>query len=449
VNVENTPYDGQDKVNSCAFDAADFFKAVGIEKYKMNFAGPRKRETKIKSLESSDVYVALSSRLETVKGKLEELSDYGRQNSFFQNVELTEEESLIAEETRNLRSEKTRLQGEIEGLIARNAGVRKKEWVLTYKDTLLCNSLENMGSILPELRGADADRLRKVPIFTRLFDELPAKLHSGERFGVIGGPCLLGTGEMLIHVIHRDGRSFRFDFNTGNFSGNLYDYDALGPHVMENADEIVKVFFKNRKTALTVQDYESLCLPVEFACLLDVPVVIPLPDVPYMKYIDAVMSFAAPDIRRSAMGEFEIEIRRVSQMFLDAIEELGRRLRPPKLVVLHAGDEAGIKAFYDGRKRYYDKIVSAGRGVETITSKANRIEPVTDYIFYLALPFYLWGVENIIQVDSLGETDSLRKCASAHGGDLSIFGMLYPEKLDKSASRAMSKADVQDKEYMT
>jgi hypothetical protein len=116
---------------------------------------------------------------------------------------------------------------------------------------------------------------------------------------------------------------------------------------------------------------------------------------------------------------------------------------------LHAGDEAGIKAFYDGRKRYYDKIVSASRGVETITSKADRIEPVTDYIFYLALPFYLWGAENIIQVDPLGETDSLRKCASAHGGDLSIFGMLYPERLDKSASRAMSMADVEDKEYRT
>jgi hypothetical protein len=73
---------------------------------------------------------------------------------------------------------------------------------------------------------------------------------------------------------------------------------------------------------------------------------------------------------------------------------------------------------------------------------------VTDYIFYPALPFYLWGIKNIIEVDPIGETDSLRKCASAHGDARSVFGIIYPETLDKSASRAMSMADVGDKEYM-
>jgi hypothetical protein len=445
VDVKDTPYDGQDAINSCVFDAADFFKIADIERYKMDFANSRKRETVIRSLGSDDAYIALSSQLETVKKGLRELSEYGRQNSLFQRAELTAEEAAIAKETRSLRWEKTRLLGEIEGLVVRSAGVRKEEQILTYKDTVLCNSLGNMAAILPELRGIDAGRLGSAPIFTRSFGELPAKI--GERFAVVGGPCLLGTGEMLIQVIHRDGKSICFDFNTGNHSGDLRDYDALGPHIRENAGAIAKVLFENRKNSLTVQDYESLRLPVEFARLLDAPVVIPLPDAAYMKYIDAITSFVAPDIRHSAMGDFRAEMRRVSKLFLDAIGELGRRLGPPKLVALHEGDEGAMKVFYEGRKRYHNKFVSTNQRLEAITSEADRIESVTDYVFYPALPFYLWGIENILQVDSLNEADSLRKCASAHGGSLSIFGMLYPEMLDRSASRAMSMAPVELKEY--
>jgi hypothetical protein len=167
-----------------------------------------------------------------------------------------------------------------------------------------------------------------------------------------------------------------------------------------------------------------------------------------MKYIDAITSCVASDIRDSAAADFRHEIGRVSRLFLDAIWELERRLRPPKLVVLHVGDEAAMKVFYDGRKPYYDKFTAASHGLGLITSEADRIESVTDYVFYPALPFYLWGIENIVQIDSIGEADSLRKCASAHGRAVSVFGMLYPEMLDKSASRAMSMADIGDKEYI-
>jgi hypothetical protein len=110
----------------------------------MNFTGPRKREVEIKSFESNDTYMAFSSRLKTVKERLAELSEYGRQNSLFQSVELTEEEVVVAGEIRSLRLEKTHLLGKIEQLIVQSAGVRKEERVLTYKDTVLCNSFKNM-----------------------------------------------------------------------------------------------------------------------------------------------------------------------------------------------------------------------------------------------------------------------------------------------------------------
>ena len=446
VNIENTPYD-HNEVNACVFDATDFFKTVDIEKYKMNFAASRKREAAIEAFKASEAYKALSSRLDTVKNRMRELNDYSRKKAFFQNATLTEEESFVAEETRRLRTEKTRLLDEAENVILLNVGTRKEKQVLTYKETVLCNFLENMRTLLPELRGIDAGRLEKIPLFTKSFEKLPKKLNDGKPFAVVGGPCLLGTGEMLIRVVHRDGSVFCFDFNTGNYSGNLRDEDALGPHVRENADKIVKILFENKKDALSLQDREFLQMPMEFARLLDVPVVIPLPDAAYMKYIDAITSSAAPDVRDSARGDFAVEIRRVSKLFLDVIEGLTRRLRPPKLEVLHVGNAAGLDAFYSGRDRYYNRFLSFSQGLAPITKEADMVESVTDYIFYPALPLYLWGIKNVIQVDSLNETDSLRKCANAHGSALAIFGVLYPEMLDKSASRAMSMAPAAFKEY--
>jgi transposase-like protein len=449
VSVEDTPYKGLDEMNSRAFDAADFFRIADMEKYKMNFAISRKREAARKSAESGGVYVALSSRLETVKARLRELRGYGRRNSPFPSSEMPGNEAAVTEEIRSLRSEKAGIAAELARLTAADAEELKKERVLTYKDTTLINSLKNMREVLPELRGYDAGSLEHVPVFTRAFDELPAKLALGGRFAVVGGPCLLGTGEMVVSVVGRDGRSSDFDFNTGNHSGDIRDYNALGPYIRDNADDIVKILFENKKRSLSVQDYESLRLPMEFGRALDIPVVIPLPDASYMKSIASVASCLAPDIGGPAAGDFAAETRGVVKLFLDAIEELGRRLRPPAFMALHSGDEAAMRAFYDARKPYYDKIVSAAaHRLETISIKRDRIDAVADYILYPALPFYLWGIENIIEIDPLGETDSLRKCAKAHGSDISIFGILYPERLDRSASRAMSMAPVEDKEYL-
>jgi hypothetical protein len=348
-----------------------------------------------------------------------------------------------------LRAEKNRLQEEIESLFASSAGVQKEDSVLTYKETVLCNSLANMREILPELRGVDAGRLEKAPVFTKSFDGLVASLSDGKRLGVVGGPCLLGTGEMEIRVEHRDGSSICFDFNTRNYRGDLRDSDAVGPYIRKRAGDIVKILFENKKEALSLQDNEFRRMPVEFACLLDAPVVIPLPDAAYAKYVDAIVSPAAPEVRAAAKEEFAVEIRRVSKLFLDAIEDLMRRLRPPRLEILHIGDEDGLSVFYEGRKPYLDRVISprSGNGPAWITKEPNMLESVKDYVFYPALPFYFWGTENVLQVDSLNETDSVRKCASAHGSGVSFFSVLYPEMLDRTASRAMSMAPAEDKVY--
>ncbi|GHS97430.1 hypothetical protein AGMMS50276_17470 [Synergistales bacterium] len=452
VNIEDTPYAAQNEINSYAFDALDFFSVAGIEKYKMDFAESRKRELSVDDIKRGEAYIGITSAIKAIKDRLITLSEYGRENSLFQSAVLTEEGNAVAGETKRLRAEKARLLSKAERLVSLSSYALKYDSVLTYKNALLCNSLRNMRLVLPELGGMDAGRLENIPIFTRSFGKLAAKLggkerERGESLAVVGGPCLLGTGEMVIRVIHSDGFSFCFDFNTRNRVGDLSKKDAIGAHIRENAGKVVKILFETKKHALTLQDYEFIKAPMVYARALDAPVVIPLPDGAYIKYIEALTSPLVPELRNSARGDFAIEIRRLTKMFLSAIEDLARSLRPSKLEVLHIDNKAALDTFSEGKERYRGKLVSR-RGLMPITKDADMVESVTDYIFYPALPFYLWGVKNILQVDSLRETDAMCKCAQAHGGVINLFGALFPEMLDKSGSRPTSNAPVQDKEYM-
>ena len=91
VNIENTPYEGWGGINACAFDAADFFSVATIEKYKMNFAPLRKRESSIEAIKRGEAYSGLTDAIKAIKDRLRVLSEYGRENSFFQSAVLTEE----------------------------------------------------------------------------------------------------------------------------------------------------------------------------------------------------------------------------------------------------------------------------------------------------------------------------------------------------------------------
>jgi len=434
------------------FDAGDFFEIAGIEKYKMEFAGSREREARIVRFRSGDDYAALSSEIDGIKHRLREISEYGRNNALFQNRTLTAEELSISEEVRSLRLKKSGLQGEIERLVISRVGEQREKHVITYKNAVLCNTFRNMEALIPELGRMEKGRLGEIPIFTRAFSKLADGVNgrrgNGQKMAVVGGPCLLGTGEMTIRVRHRDGRSFGFDFNTRGYADRPHDGDVMGSHFRKYADVIEAVSFENKKKKMTLQDYEFTRMPIEFARALDAPVVIPLPDMSYMKYIDAVTSVLDRDIRVRAMEDFTAEMHGISDLFLAVIEELLRALRPPKLEVIHDRNRPGLDAFYNGRAPFYNSFISSGRGLKAIGEQPDMMESVADYIFYPGLPRYLWGIDNILQVDSLRETDSLIKCTYAHWSAISLHGALYPERLGKSGERPTSNTDPEDKEYM-
>ena len=64
-----------------------------------------------------------------------------------------------------------------------------------------------------------------------------------------------------------------------------------------------------------------------------------------------------------------------------------------------------------------------------------------------ALPYYIFGSENILEVNSMDETDSYRKCRRAHKSVLSLSCILFPELLSRDGENTIYCTDLEYKDY--
>ncbi|MDR3280644.1 MAG: hypothetical protein LBT23_09025 [Synergistaceae bacterium] len=427
------------------FEAGNFFEVADIEKYKNDFALSKNFEKPEQSPQHNQSDEYLSSKLVKIVNELQELREYSKREKLFVSSELTEEGMSVMAAIRELRGEKNNISNELEKLKASAEDCAMKG--LIYKGTVLCNTFSNMKRLLPEI-GSISGRIETVPLFTRNFGELSEKINKrGEKIAVIGGPCLFGTDEMLVLVRHNDGRVFSFDYNTGKYYNRSNGKADMGAHIREYSRYIEDISFENRKTRMTLQEYESIRLPFEFAAALNAPVIIPLPDMSYKKYLDAITERLDGKLRRRVIESFMGELHKISDIYRDVICELADLFKPPKLAVVHDRDKEVLELFYRARAPFYSRFTS-GRSIKAISNQPENIESVTDYIFYPALPLYLWGIGNVLQVDSMDEADSLRKCSQAHGTSLSLHGVLYPEKLGKSGTATIFNSMRENKEYI-
>jgi hypothetical protein len=445
VDVQETPYLNDEDILKSLFEAGNFFEVADIGKYPNDFVLSKDFEKPEQSLQHSQSYGYLSLKLLKIVDEMQALREYGKEKKLFVSSELTEEGMSVMAAIRQLRGEKNNISKELEQLKASSVDCAAK--VLIYKGTALGNTFSNMKRLLPEIDSI-SDRVKTVPLFTRNFGELPEKINKrGEKIAVIGGPCLFGTDEMLVLVRHNDGRVFSFDYNTGKYYNRSNGNANMGAHILEYGRYIEDISFENRKTRVTLQEYESIRLPFEFAAALGAPVVIPLPDMSYKKYLEAITERLDVKLRLRVIESFMGELHKISDIYRDVIHELADLFKPPKLAVIHDRDNEILELFYEARAPFYSRFISR-RTVKAISNQPENIESVTDYIFYPALPLYLWGIGNVLQVDSLDEADSLRKCSQAHGASLSLHGVLYPEKLGKSGTATIFNSTLENKEYM-
>ena len=322
----------------------------------------------------------------------------------------------------------------------------KKKACFQYKNTVYISFFEDLKQLLPPIR--DVQRiagLQDVPLFVSNLGSLVKALEEEKEIGIVGGPCLFGIDEVLVHITRADGERVSFDCSCGRrcLRETKVEVD-LEEYTKQYGGEIKDIVFENRKTGITRQEYDSLAYLFAFAQELSAKVVIPLPDLSYFKYADSDLGGLPEELKKQKLLEFAAECYKITDMYLDVIERFGQQYPQVEYTVVHHRDTVLCKRFYEKRAPYIEN----SSHMRKITNISGKKESVVDYITMLALPYYIYGIETIVQLDNVEETDSGRKCAKIHKGDIQLTQILYSEYLSSDKKNTIYNAPLEYKDYM-
>lgn len=323
-----------------------------------------------------------------------------------------------------------------------------EEQRLLYKNVAAVSDFSMVLRELPELDALDYKKRDELPYFVAGLDNIRSALDEGRRIGIKGGPCIFSVHEVLVDVMLRDGSRESFDYSTGKMyqlSETFHDQASLGEYVRARAAEVVDITFRDQKPGLTPQEYANLLYAFQTADALRAALlVIPLPDMSYRKYLAAVLSYLDDEaLRERVMERFKAVLYRVTDLFLDAIRSLGAQYPAVRYRVLHERDEELCRFFYEQRAPYIER----SRVLHSLTAIPEKVEPIKDYISMQGLPFYLEGITDILEVDSMDETDSFRKSQKAHKSAFRLSCLLFPELLCEDGSTTIYNAPLKKKGY--
>lgn len=320
------------------------------------------------------------------------------------------------------------------------------KYVLKYKNCVDIKDFSMIEGILPALHEFNYSGKKKLPYFTAGLSEIARAIRRGEKTAVEGGPCLFGTDEVLVKVIRKNGEERYFDYNTGksylvqDISKKEADFRTF---MRRFGSEVATIDFVNRKSELTPQEWVFLKFPFETARLLSAPLVIPIPDMSYIKYLDALLCDTNDEVKKETLEKFRVMVYGITDRYLDVIERLCHMHRDVQCEVVHERNSKLMKQYYKARTPYMEKR----RTVRNLTGIPEKVESVKDYVSMPALPYYLYGIKNIVEVDSMDETDSFRKCRQAHKGELNLGCVLLPEFLSGDKQHTIFDAPRRWKEY--
>ncbi|MBR4760605.1 MAG: hypothetical protein IK078_10735, partial [Lachnospiraceae bacterium] len=322
----------------------------------------------------------------------------------------------------------------------------KERKVFCYKNTVFISWLADLKKRLEVLQDLSLPGANKYPLFISNIRSLEEAMGYGEQLGMVGGPCLFGIDEVIFTLTLDDGTAVRFDSCCGRRCLNENKTQAtLEEFTQQYGSRIVKVTLDNRKTGVTKQEYDSIYNLFSFAQVFHAKCVIPLPDISYFKYAESDLKGLTQVLHDQSMEDFRRECHIISDMYLKLIEEIAKKFPDVEYCVLHDRDEKLVNLFYEKRSPY----VENSSYLQKITNVSGKKDSVIDYITMLALPYYIYGTKTVIQLDSVDETDSGRKCNKIHKGDIRLCQILYPEYLSPDMEHTIYNAPLEYKEYIT
>lgn len=318
---------------------------------------------------------------------------------------------------------------------------------ILYKNTVYFSWFDDLQKMFPALEQIQTEDIRQIPLFVSHLEKLREAVSRQEQIGFVGGPCLFGIDEVLIQFQRSDGHNEIFDCSCGRrclSQAKVWGEESIEDYLAEHGDQVCSFGFLNRKTGVTRQEYDSIRYLFAVAEAFQGKVVIPLPDMSYFKYMEKSLGKLPEFMAKRIMSEFHRECYGITDKYIRMIKRIAQGYSETQYTVVHHRDRKLCRLFEQRREKY----IKGSAYMRKITSRDQKKEAVVDYITMLALPYYIYGTSYVVQVDSVDETDSGRKCNKIHGKDMELIQILYPEYLSSDGKHTIYNASLEYKDYL-
>ena len=321
---------------------------------------------------------------------------------------------------------------------------------LRFKNAADLLGFYHLLKILPDLRNINFRHKEFFPYYGEDLEVIEEALKNDkDNVAVEGGPCLFGEHEVDVIVKLDDGSEYLFDYSTGKkyaaIEGGEYELSDLdlALFVEENREHVKDISFKNYKTGLTYQEYLHVFFPFAIADALKTALVMTLPDMSYRKYLLYISKNLNDELAEKVMNEFDEILYFITDMYIDLINKLQDKFNIRKYALVHGRDEEMMKLYEEKRAPFIER----NKVLKSLTNNDAKLESIKDYISMPALPYYIFGSEHILEVNSMDETDSYRKCRKAHKSVLTLSCILFPELLSSDGVNTIYCTTLEHKDY--
>lgn len=393
------------------FSAADFFEAV---------AG--------KELDLNDAEALLEGKEKTEVEKINsEIKSYKDSKNTIENKDRIKE----------LRIRKREILSNVD------LSKAKKGSSIFYKTFVEINDFKMIEEKLPQFKNVRWPFREQMPYFAAGIEDFARAVANGEKTAITGGPCFFGEHEVDMIWTLRDGSQKIYDFTTRRRSTE----DRVSQEAeftKQNADDVVDISFKSHKKLLTTEEFDSILYLFELARATGSCLTLPIVDSSYQKYLNAMLEPLPQEIRFRANERFREVARPVIKMYEELFEFFKKKYPEVECKMMSGETKELLDLYYEKRTPFVSKP-STSRIISGIQEK---VESVKDYITLPALPYYFYGVKNILEVDYLGETDSFWKCRKMHKGTINLSALLYPIRISSDGWRTLFSTEPEYKEYI-
>lgn len=271
----------------------------------------------------------------------------------------------------------------------------------------------------------------KHPWFLSDIDTLRSlsKTRKSGDIGIEGGSCMLGSDELLFHVMV-DEKEHVFDFNTmqeltGKKDRNLSREvgSDLYEFIMENKERITSASIECCKDRITIDEYQQLLYMFILAKYFDAKMVVTIPDMSYEKTFVETFGGLKKEVYEPLYDDFVHHVNNIADISIRWIEKLQKIYKVKELVIFHKRDKELMTLFEERRKEYLDTYAKK----HLTSNRDGRMEAVKDYVCMPAMPYYLWKLEHVIEINRLEEYPSIEKCRRMHKGKMKLHSMLFPQ----------------------